>query len=623
MFRYVGLVWDALDAEQSYVASQLRQRLSIARSWASPVVCFDIPGVFVVCTDPQSSLLGTFPLADARGVVLGSLFFRDASDTAAVSHQRVVLTASESAAIVASTGQRLIDRYWGNYVAFLHDHPQHKTLIVKDPSGSLPCLTTEHRGVRIALSCVADVTNLELPPPTLNFAYLSHRIVSGRRNQLISPFNEISAVGRGECLEITARQRNGGMRRKLLWTPLSFAGADDRIEDPARASTLLRASVRRAVHTWASCSGDAVLRLSGGLDSSVILGCLKDAPSANKITCYTLYGTEGRGDPRPWARLALQGMHCRHVEVQVPQLQIDFAQLPRMLPSYEPGGVLTEHIDTGALEQALPRTTASAALFSGDGGDSVFGSSSASFGVTDYLRLHGLQPRILSLAAQVAAVTGESTFSVLAQSLRRWVVGTRMNDRPITPDSLQLVEPQVLEQTLSAERYPHPWFATERNVPWSRIRQLGMLLSAPAFYPVTSAFAARSLVAIAPLYSQPVVETLLRMPSYVLFHGGRDRGLARQAFVGDVPQPILDRLWKDRAPGTGEILIARNLRFLRELLLDGVLVRERLLNRAALDRSLLAQPGANRTCAPQMLDYMEIEMWAREWSDIQAQRRAA
>jgi asparagine synthase (glutamine-hydrolysing) len=100
----------------------------------------------------------------------------------------------------------------------------------------------------------------------------------------------------------------------------------------------------------------------------------------------------------------------------------------------------------------------------------------------------------------------------------------------------------------------------------------------------------------------------------VLFAGGQDRGLARRAFRGDVPQPILGRIWKDRAGNFHDELIRRNCDWLREIFLDGVLVSERLLDRAALERVLSPGLVKSDVFPGELLRHLDTEIWARQWT---------
>jgi asparagine synthase (glutamine-hydrolysing) len=119
---------------------------------------------------------------------------------------------------------------------------------------------------------------------------------------------------------------------------------------------------------------------------------------------------------------------------------------------------------------------------------------------------------------------------------------------------------------------------------------------------------------ILPLISQPLVELCLRIPTYHLIHGGSDRALARRAFEADLPRQIVRRYAKGRADQNIRNILDANLPFVREILLDGILVRRGLLDRANLELYL------SREDSPADFQYNEIvyehvstEAWLRKW----------
>jgi asparagine synthase (glutamine-hydrolysing) len=162
------------------------------------------------------------------------------------------------------------------------------------------------------------------------------------------------------------------------------------------------------------------------------------------------------------------------------------------------------------------------------------------------------------------------------------------------------------------ESYPHPWFSHLPQVPWDVIRRLGVLVTTPEFYNVTDVARPEPEI-VSPLYAQPAVELFLRIPIHVHAEGGRDRGLARRAFAREVPEPILRREWKDRAPGFHSEVLLRNLDLIRELFLDGVLVKEGLLDRAAIEAALAPGPTKTAVLPVEIYRHLDVEIWARCW----------
>jgi len=119
------------------------------------------------------------------------------------------------------------------------------------------------------------------------------------------------------------------------------------------------------------------------------------------------------------------------------------------------------------------------------------------------------------------------------------------------------------------------------------------------------------------------VELSLRIPVYILFHRGCERGLAREAFRHDVPYPILRRQWKDRAPGAFEDLVRRNRAFLYDTLLGGVLCREGLLDRTAIESALSGALSMRQFQVIELMNCLHLENWLRHFVGNSVRRLAA
>ena len=108
----------------------------------------------------------------------------------------------------------------------------------------------------------------------------------------------------------------------------------DRGSDRAAAS--MRATVRSCTQTLSAGHASLLHRLSGGLDSSIVAGCLARASTQPRIACYTYFNPQGRSDERPWARLAAEHSGFEHLECPVIPAEISFADLVRARPATEP-----------------------------------------------------------------------------------------------------------------------------------------------------------------------------------------------------------------------------------------------------------------------------------------------
>jgi asparagine synthase (glutamine-hydrolysing) len=606
MFRYIALVWNVNDEQQSRTAELLDERLR-TRSWTR---AFASTGLRVFCAD-EGGTLRTLPLANNAGVILGTLFERNRDVDDESPARRAVLSARSCKAILASQGRWLIENCWGNYVTLLHDAASGIVGVLKDPAGTLPCFETRFANVTILFSHIGDCIELGVRGFSVDRAYLRERVL-GFIDLETDALEQVQQIRRGECVEIDPAARPKIRSRRCYWDPFTFLEPRSVIEDPAHAAVAVRATVRSCTQTLSAGHASLLHRLSGGLDSSIVAGCLARASTQPRIACYTFFNPQGRSDERPWARLAAEHSGFEHLECPVLPAEINFAELVRVRPATEPQSLLS-YMMRSTLDHRLATERKVTAVFTGDGGDSGFCSDSFPYAVTDYLRRHGPRFAALRLASEVALRTERSTGSVLLSSIRHWLVGAKLSDmRPALLMSSQLVSPQLRAGFTMPDSYPHPWFSQLRHVPWDVIRRLGILVGTPEFYNVIDA-AQPEPELISPLYAQPAVELFLRIPIHVHAEGGRDRGLARRAFVREVPEQILQRQWKDRAPGFHSELLLRNLDLVRELFLDGVLIREGLLDRAAVEAALAAGPSKTEVLPVEILRHLDVEIWARYW----------
>lgn len=119
-----------------------------------------------------------------------------------------------------------------------------------------------------------------------------------------------------------------------------------------------------------------------------------------------------------------------------------------------------------------------------------------------------------------------------------------------------------------------------------------------------------------PLMSQPLVELCLRTPTYVLIKSGMDRATARLAFAADLPLEIVKRRNKGRIDQHVRNVMDANLDFVRDMLLNGRLVKEGLLNRANLELYLTRERSpADHQYAEILQEHLCIEAWLSRWLD--------
>jgi asparagine synthase (glutamine-hydrolysing) len=211
-------------------------------------------------------------------------------------------------------------------------------------------------------------------------------------------------------------------------------------------------------------------------------------------------------------------------------------------------------------------------------------------------------------AARLGKVSVWTTIaSALAERVRRTVAW-----RPDTTD-LPLIGPASAAMAAHAHRFVHPDLLRGTDLPLAKATQTFYLLYPTPYYDPFHAGDAPETVN--PLLSQPLVELCLRLPSWVLTHGGRGRALARRAFAADLPQEIATRRSKGGMEEHIKAVLLNNIDLARSMLLDGQLVRRGFLDRTRLEAALSGRPTTLPAHIGQLHVYLGMEAWLDRWSE--------
>lgn len=605
MFRYIVVIWATDSEEQACAAQLIATRLKSAQ-WDEPM---RTQGMRVFQCHGRHQGLTAQALPLAAGVVIGKTFERVSDVLDDMPAPQWSATPFEAEAILASRGRWLIDRCWGNYVAILRSAASRRVWILKDPAGSLPCFVASSRGVTLIFSAADDLVRLGLCSFTIDRAYLRSRVLHGADFDR-PPLNEVDRIRGGECVELDPD--TGHLHsRQFLWLPHAFAHSEDAIEDPDTAAQAMRASVRMSTQTWAALGSTVVHHLSGDPASSIIASCLADAPNRPCVCSYA-FANRAASEDRQWASLLAAQLSFEHSELDLSARDFQLRRAPTPALHVEPVSTLTYTARAG-VERQVARQADASIVFDDEGGDAAFGAEAVRYAATEYLRHQGLSPEVLRIAARVALHTHESTWSVLYRALTASLTGAFVD--PVVGEAAEtrrLINREALRNAWQGDPGTHPWFPERGHRSAALMRRVKPLLTIGESHDVLTD--AGALEFVSPLCSQPVVETLLRIPLYRLFEGGRECGLARRAFSQDVPEQILARSWKRRMPQLEAQLVDCNRPFLREVLLDGRLVREGLLDRTALEDALSGELPHDSALTSEIMQHFDVEMWVRAWT---------
>jgi asparagine synthase (glutamine-hydrolysing) len=172
----------------------------------------------------------------------------------------------------------------------------------------------------------------------------------------------------------------------------------------------------------------------------------------------------------------------------------------------------------------------------------------------------------------------------------------------------------VIRDISSSRELLHPWFRATGRAPSGKIFHAFQLLFPYDFYNLLGRETDPETVT--PLMSQPLIELVMRIPTWVLTIGGWDRALARRAFRNEVPRRILARRTKGGQEEHAKAIFTRDIEFARDLLLDGRLARERILDAARLTDVLSGRPSRTLAGNVELYACLSMEAWVRRWTPV-------
>lgn len=610
MLRFLAVIWKRSSTQQCATAQQMLQRIRSSQTgWKCS---FDAAGLVVFQISARAGKTScTF--ADKSGVVVGNVFTgADPDNTKRLGSK---LDDRRTSKIVNTEGRDLIENYWGSYIGFIRANGGSDVHVVSAPASKIPCLFRGVGGITIVFSRTEDYLELVADEFSINWDFVI-RFILHRGDRYIdgTGLDEVSRILPGECVSFGGR----AAVRRLIWDPVKVA-ASERIEDHGEAVQAIKATTQACTSAWASCYENVILKLSGGLDSSIVLHCLVHSSVPPEIQCLNLVTPGEEGDERVFARLVAgaKGAQLHEMCPDIRKMSIDCdAQIERTaLPAS-----LLPNLFYAGVKSHFAATHGASAYFDGNLGDELFLQGFREHSAADYIWDHGVSSQLFRIAYDEARVRKLTIWEVLSAALR-----SRRKSIPL-PFFSEVLEgnlflsKEVLSSVTVSSLLPAVVPDMHSLPPGKRAHIV--LCFPPLRYSDPFGDLAQP-DNVSPLHSQPLVELCLRIPTYLMNRGGVGRALAREAFRNELPREIVRRRTKGTSTNLFREALRNNYDVLREMLLDGMLMQEGIVDRRSMERTL-ANPAA--LTVPQMSQIpilYSTEAWLRNWSSVAAPKYAA
>lgn len=566
---------------------------------------FSGPGLTILVLKSPSTALRLTVLDGDAGIVVGALFSRGGESLAPT----VRIGPAESARVVGSGGQELISEYWGSYIAFVCDAKALLLNVIRDPCGASSCFVTHCGGIDVLCSFVDDIADLPSVKLSVDWDavsafFLSNYIVNERTG-----LAELSELLPGQRITWRAGE---GPKRSWVWDPVSIA-RDPNKQSYREARDEFCATTARCVEAWARSCGTILIRMSGGLDSSIVAALVRQAQTDTVLAVHFV----GRGyesSELAFAREAAAFSEIPLIEQALDERTIGFRGAsggPRLArPTRELLGT-----DADAMLVSVCEAAGSQSVFSGHGGDSIFLQRSiAKDALADYLRLNGPGRDTWNVAYDTSMLLQSSIWYLTRDAISKLVGRRRWDpDEAMESSKASLHQPLASQciGSLTSDVLSSVWVDEARGLPNGKAEQLRAITALRHYHGTRGHVLTHN--AIHPLISQPLVELSLRTPTYVFGTGGSDRALERDAFAALIPKSIARRFDKGFVNHSAIASVVGDLSYVRDLVLNGVCLSQGILDRDRVAKLLTPDQLMRGEGLGSVMDLIAVESWLASW----------
>lgn len=580
--RYIALVARDTDAQSAWRQAH-DTVLAAAPRFEIHVACHRL----VLVAEPGAArAIGT------EGMIIGSVFARGGS----VAQPTIETGPAQS--IIASRGEELIRAYWGSYVALIAARDHDRIEVVRSPFGDLPCYFFRSPFGLFIASDVEMLVRFAGFIPAVDWSALVRHLAEADCHSRATCLQGLSELTGGERLT----ESGGASTIDSVWRPWDFVDPGLRIGDRQVAADYIGDAVRTAVVAQTRPHTKTVVRLSGGLDSSIVAACL--ARADQPFVALTLVTRDRSGDERVHARKVATHLGVELVEAMRDVTQVD---LERSAAHNLPRPAARGFAQSGAAVAAdIAAMHNASAIIDGGGGDNMFASLKSAAPVADCLRRGGGTGHFWKTARSIGMSAHVSTVEVARRGLIR-----ALTRGPAYRWSLNLDLFTPAARLVATNVIDNAWLDPPDKALAGSAAHVALLVAAQSV--VQSRFPQAFFPEISPLIAQPIAEACLRVPGWLWTRDGHNRVIARDAFRADLPAAIVDRRDKG-APDSFVIeLIDANHALISAMLTDGLLAKHGIIDASAVASALQPHSIAKGMTYVRLMQLVDAEAWVQSW----------
>lgn len=605
MLRYFALCCNASPADSGAVASRICARMPVGPfEWN----CCLRTSRFMLFTR-SSAAVPEIRIGANAGVILGDLFPRRTDDVSGPAVAALDLSATRR--LLETCGRSVVSEYFGHYILFLVSSQISDSIrVVRDPTGYFPCYYAAVDGLTIIFSYLEDFIAFVQPRLSVNWRFITAIACDSEFKGSITGLEEVSELMPGGCLAIDS---SGCPHSDLYWEPAQFVRLQDRRDSPVTPANVRR-RLQACVDSFTHGHNRILHRLSGGLDSSGILCCLTQSRDAGDVTCVH-HTADNEGDERDYARLIAARRKTRLIEHTATVPAITHHTLSQLAVFPCPRPFLFD-LRNSRFEQEVASRELATVIIDGAGGDHCFFQSPISLAASDFLSRSSINFASFRLLCDLSRATHRSVWALLKDAIKNQRCESYLGRHRAEVPTSSLVDQEMWTAFKNDTALCHPWLDI-CGVSAAQAQQLlyACVLSGSNVYYSAFRESDHPVAAVSPLSEQPIVELSLQIPVTEHCAHGWDRSVERAAFAGELPAEICMRRRKANIATSLSRVFMHNLSLLKEVLLDGALVKHKLLRRDRLEAELYNSAGTNSQNII-LHHYLSLEVSVTQWSRL-------
>lgn len=504
----------------------------------------------------------------------------------------------------------VLEKIWGKYVFIKKCPKPGEVEVIIDSTGQLPFFYTS-----LANGDLLFASNIELifrilnQKPTYNWNYLCSYLMQGNNSSIETPFESIFELPPGCRLNISQRK----IETTPFWNPLNSYNSKQLQEKGAICA------LKEAMKPWIEPYENVVVSLSGGLDSSSLVYCLKDIVRKDQnLKAINYYHSQIQSSNE----FEFAKKVCDEANIELKGFDVsEFVPFnpPKNVFTILPNKPFPGHVSLHWLEMINKHVAldSSYTFISGHGSDHIFMRPPSKRSFSDYILERGTKGGNNQLKG-IAHFYRDSIFSLLKENVKslslhyigkkkeKMYAKERLKDLPIWHNS-------STRQTALSEFY-HPIYNTlPKNILPGKFDQVDAVYEGLASIHVD--LTNSETPTYYPFLYQPVVEFALAFPTYNLFKEGYDRFPLRKAISDHYNTQTVWRRDKSQTTGLFQIGLRKNLQSILSLCLEGKFVQQGFLDAKELQKTMHRIASGDAHQLWPFIYVASAEMFLKAWDE--------